>query len=103
MPLKVEMYSPKLERWVHLFEIKPGEKPCVIPDRNPIEKPHAYVLRCEPDNSKSTISETCFGINKSLANGQNSEIKQLGVGKSHEMQIHTYGRPLLKSFRLTHI
>ena len=103
MPLKVEMYSPKRERWIMLFEIKPGEKPCVIPERIPLGVPCEYVLYCAEDNSGSSISESRLSRNANLPDGQNLEIKQLGVGESYQLQIHTYGSPPLKTFRLTHI
>ena len=60
MPLSVEFYHPRYEKWAELTVIKPGQKPVVIPQIMPDGDKKIYVLKC--DNTDFYTSIYCYKI-----------------------------------------
>lgn len=63
MPLSVEFYHYKYEKWAPVVTIKPGQKPVVMPQIMPDGDKKIYVLECDDTDFFTSISSYKVPVN----------------------------------------
>lgn len=111
-PLRIEVYNPERNSWIQAGEVKPGDPPGSISSNKPDGSRDVYMFDCAPDDSKSTIQRSGFGVDAELAEGRLRAVvpdpsrlevvKELKPGESYEMTIKTDRSPQPRQIRFTH-
>lgn len=97
-PLNIEVFKPDArvnEGWIRVGEVQPHDSPGSMSDNQPDGTRDIYMFKCEPDDSKSTISKANFGAD--IEQGRIREIidtgfvlvKELTKGESFEITVKT--------------
>lgn len=71
-PLEIDTYRPDLNKWVHIGEVKPGDRPGSIAQNNPDGTRDIYIFECAKDDSSSTVYRSKSGVD--FTKGQLREI-----------------------------
>jgi hypothetical protein len=105
-PLRAEVL--RSDGWIQAFEIKPGEKPASLSNIKPDGSREIYLFTCEPDDSKSVISRSSFGVDRRIGpvreviSGNLETVRELKKGESFEMMIKTEKSRKPRRTRFTH-
>ncbi len=109
-PLNIEVYNPDArgnEGWVRVGEVQPRDPPGSMSDNQPDGTRDVIMFKCEPDDSKSTISKANFGADtewgrfRAITDTGFEVVKELTKGESFEMAVKTDASPTPRRVRFT--